>query len=128
MNSATKKGDEADEKPAKVEKLPVETQLALVTLSPDADQRLGITTAAVVSESVEPRRTLGGQAMVPIGSTIAVSAPVAGVVSRPNKNSIPIPGTHVKRGDTLLNLIPMLSPERDVPTPAEQVQLVGAPG
>lgn len=125
-DSATKNGDGAHEKPAKVEMLPVETQLALVTLSADADKRLGIKTVAVVSETVEPRRTLGGQAFVPIGNTIAVSAPVAGIVSRPSKKPIPIPGTHVERGDALLNLVPMLSPERDVPTPAEQVQLVGA--
>ncbi len=114
------------EKPAKVEKLPVETELAQVTLSEDAQRRLGIETVPVAQETVAPRRTLGGQAIVPTGNTIAVSAPVAGMVAGPDKRPIPNPGTHVNRGDYLLTLIPMLSPERDVPTPAEQVQLIGA--
>ncbi|TWU54471.1 copper/silver efflux system membrane fusion protein CusB [Rubripirellula tenax] len=112
--------------PAKVEKLPVETDLATVTLTDDANRRLGITTVAVAIREVTRRRTLGGQAVVPSGRTIIVSAPLAGIVSRVDNTPLPFPGTKVTANQSLLSLKPLLSAERDVPTPAEQVQLVGA--
>ncbi len=116
----------ASEKPAKVEKLPVETDLATITLTPQADRRLGITIAAVIRREITQRRTLGGQAIVPSGKSIIVSAPLAGVVTRVEAAAIATPGTLVKLGDPLLAIRPLLSAERDVPTPAEQVALVGA--
>ncbi len=122
----THQGYASHDKPAKVERLPVETELARVTLTEDAARRLGIQTAAVAKRSVTPRRTLGGDAIVPTGNTIIVSAPVSGAVARPGTRPIPTPGQRVDRGDAVVTLVPLLSPERDVPTPAEQVQLVGA--
>ncbi len=122
----TSKNDAAHDKPATVEKLPVETELAKVTLSVDADRRLGIKTAAVVMQSVAPRRTFGGDAIVPNGNTIVVTAPVSGIVTQSAKRSLPLPGERVQSGEAVVTLVPLLSPERDVPTPAEQVQLVGA--
>jgi cobalt-zinc-cadmium efflux system membrane fusion protein len=125
-NSADGKPSAAHDKPAKVEKLPVETELAVVTLTEDAERRLGIETVAVLEQAVAPRRTLGGEAIVPTGRTIVVSAPVAGMVARPADKPIALPGARVDQGEAVLSLVPMLSPERDVPTPAEQVQLVNA--
>lgn len=122
----SKMADTAHEKPAKVEKLPAETELATVTLTDDATRRLGIETVAVSIQRVAPKRTLGGEALVPVGRTIVVSTPVAGVVTTSKIKSLPLPGTHVKAGADVLSLVPLLSPERDVPTPAEQVQMVGA--
>lgn len=113
-------------KPAKVEKLPVETDLATITLTEDADRRLGITTVAVIERDVTRRRTLGGQVVVPSGKTIIVTAPLAGIVTPPENGSLPTPGSKVDSGTPLLSLKPLLSAERDVMTPAEQVQLVGA--
>jgi len=55
-----------------------------------------------------------------------ISAPIAGIITTTTESPIPTPGTRVKAGDLVLTLIPLLSPERDVPTPAEQVQMVGA--
>ncbi|TWU47001.1 efflux RND transporter periplasmic adaptor subunit [Rubripirellula reticaptiva] len=112
--------------PAKVEKLPVETDLARITLTDDANSRLGITTATVVEQEVTQRRSLGGQAVIPSGSTIIVSAPLAGVVTRVGRVSLPVPGTKVIANQPLFSLKPLLSAERDVPTPAERVQLVAA--
>jgi RND family efflux transporter MFP subunit len=113
-------------KPAKIERLPVETDLATITLTEDADRRLGITTVAVIEREVTQRRTLGGQAIVPAGKTIVVSSPLAGIVTRSQEQAIPMPGTRVTAGTSLLAIEPLLSAEREVPTPAEQVQLVGA--
>lgn len=112
--------------PAKVEKLPVETDLATITLTEDADRRLGITTVAVTEQQVIQRRTLGGQAVVPSGKTIVVTAPLAGVVTPSAGGSLPTPGQKVRSGTPLLSIKPLLSAERDVMTPSEQVQLVGA--
>ncbi|MEZ6080989.1 MAG: hypothetical protein R3C56_36555 [Pirellulaceae bacterium] len=87
---------------------------------------MGIATAPVTRQNVSPRRTLGGEAMVPVGRTIIVSTPVSGLVASPGSRELPLPGTHVTAGTEVLSLVPLLSPERDVPTPAEQVQMVGA--
>lgn len=113
-------------KPAKVDMLPVETNLATITLSEDANRRLGITTVAVAQREVARRRTLGGQAVVPSGKTIVVSAPLTGIVMPPGEGALPTPGAKIQSGTPLLWLKPILSAERDVMTPAEQVQLVGA--
>lgn len=116
----------SDKKPAVVEKLPVETELATVKLSVDADRRLGIETAAVVRRSVSQRRTLGGEAMAAIGNSLIASAPVPGIIAQHSTAPIPLPGSQVQRGQAVVDLIPLLSPERDVMTPAERVQLVAA--
>ena len=112
--------------PAKVEKLPQETELARITLTPQAEQRLGITLGVVSRESVQRRRTFGGDVMVPAGQSIVVSAPVAGTIAAPERAAIPLPGQHVAVGEPILMLAPLLSPERDVPTPAERVQMANS--
>ena len=125
-SSAENKAPSAPAKPAVVEKLPQELELATVTLSPEAVSRLGIATNLVERRSVSPRRTLGGEAIVPNGNTLVVTAPLSGIVSVPAGSAIPLPGTTVAKGEVVLSLIPLLSPEHDVLTPAERVQLVGA--
>jgi len=113
-------------KPAKIEKLPAETELATITLTPDADRRLGIRTVEVQMREVVQRRTLGGVVMVPLGRSIIVTAPLPGIVTRSGSKTIPTPGSIVKKNDAPLSLTPLLSAERDVPTPGEQVQLINA--
>jgi biotin carboxyl carrier protein len=112
--------------PAKVEKLPLETEIARVTLTPDADRRLGITTAQVIDQDVSRRRTFGGDVIVPVGKSIIVAAPFPGTIVPPEKRPIPTPGQRVASGESVLSIAPLLTPERDVPTPAEQVQMTNA--
>ena len=112
--------------PAKVEMVPHESDLAVITLTPEAESRLGITTVVAESRKVQQHRTFGGEVIIPSGKSIMISAPVAGIVSSSSEMPIPMPGAKVQAGDLVLTLIPLLSPERDVPTPAEQVQMVGA--
>ncbi len=112
--------------PAKVEMVPHESDLATITLTPEAESRLGITTVAAESRKVQQHRTFGGEVIVPSGKSIMISAPVAGIVSSSLETPLPTPGAKVQAGDLVLTLIPLLSPERDVPTPAEQVQMAGA--
>ena len=105
--------------------VPHESDLATITLTKEAAERLGITSVASETRRVQQHRTFGGEVMVPSGRSIMVSAPVAGIVSPSGKAKIPAPGSKVKAGDVVLALSPILSPERDVPTPAEQVQMAG---
>ena len=112
--------------PAKVEMVPHESELATITLTADAETRLGISTVAAELRSVQQLRTFGGDVIIPSGKSIMISAPIAGVNTTTTESPIPTPGTRVKAGDLVLTLIPLLSPERDVPTPAEQVQMAGA--
>lgn len=124
-SSAGKAGSHK-EKPAKVELLPHETDLARITLSAEAEQRLGITTQPIREGTLARHRLVSGQVMIPSGRTIAVASPIAGKVTRAAEQSLPLPGSHVKSDQPLLAVKPLLSVERDVPTPAEQVQIVGA--
>lgn len=112
--------------PAKVEKLPQETEIARITLTEQAEQRLGITLAEVTRENVQRRRTFGGELMIPVGKSTIVSAPLAGTIAAPASGEIPLPGQKLKVASPVMSLAPLLSPERYVPTPAERVQMANA--
>lgn len=110
--------------PAKVENAVKEGKLATVTLTPKAVERLGIVTAPVEKRSVPRARTLGGEIVVPPGSVVTVSAPLAGTIG-PVKG-VPVPGAAVKRGEVLMHLMPLLPPESKVTFAASQAQAEGA--
>ena len=112
--------------PAKVEMVPHESDLATITLTKEAESRLGISTIASEVRRVQQHRTFGGEVIIPSGRSIMVAAPLAGIVSTSTKLRLPLPGSKVKAGDAVLALTPILSPEREVPTPAEQFQMAGA--
>ncbi len=111
--------------PAKVEMVPHETELATLTLTRDAVRRLGITTSATERRQVARHRTLTGEAIVPSAKSIITSTPVSGIIFAVG-DRFPVLGSKVADAQPLLILKPMLSPERDVPTPAEQVQMTSA--
>lgn len=111
--------------PSKVEMVPHETELATLTLTEDAVHRLGIRHEPVERRRVARHRTLAGEAIVPPGRSIVVTAPVPGWIELAGE-TFPLPGSEVTVAQSLMILRPMLSPERDVPTPAEQVQMTGA--
>lgn len=112
--------------PAKVEAHPDESDIYRVTLTAKAVERLGITLATVEKRAVPRFRKVGGIAMVPPGESLIIAAPVTGRVELPGEQALKKPGTVVASGDPLMTLIPLLSPERDVPTPAERVQIANA--
>ena len=111
--------------PAKVEMVPHETELATLTLTSDAVKRLAIQVVPLEQREVSRHRTLAGEAIVPSGRSIITSAPVSGVIATAD-SFFPQPGSEVAAAQPLMILKPLLSPERDVPTPAEQVQMTGA--
>ena len=111
--------------PAKVEMTPHETELSTLTLTSSAVRNLAIKTVQVEQRDVSRHRTFAGEAMVPSGRSIIVSAPVSGVIANAGE-SMALPGNEVKIAQAMMILDPMLSPERDVATPAEQVAMTSA--
>lgn len=109
--------------PVKSEVVLGESALSRLTLTAKAVERLGITCEAVRSESVQRHNTIGGEVMVPSGRSTIVTAPVAGAIAKPKDGRTPSPGERVVLGTAILTLNPLLSPERDVPTPVEQAMI-----
>jgi membrane fusion protein, heavy metal efflux system len=91
---------------AKVENPVKEAELTKVTLSADAERRLGLVTAPVESRALPETRVLGGIVVTPPGRSFPLTAPVAGTVLAP-PGGMPRPGVRVTRGQVLLRLVPL---------------------
>jgi len=101
--------------PAKVSNGGVkEADLATITLSEDAERRLGVETVAAQAASGGRTGTWAGEVVIPPGQAIVVSAPVAGTVSFARQGSPPAPGAGLKRNEVFLHLKPLLAVERDL--------------
>ena len=98
--------------PAAVEKKITDGDLIKITLTPEAETRLGIATANVELKNVPRKRKVGGEIVVPSGGALLLAAPVAATVSASAK--VAKTGTIVKRGDTLVTLIPLAPVDRDL--------------
>lgn len=106
--------------PAKVENAVKEGDLATVTLSPEAEARLGIATALIEQTNVSQARTFGGEVVLPPDSTITVSAPLAGTILAGASGGAPVAGTIVKKGQAIFRLLPFLVLERNMRAQAEK--------
>ena len=100
---------------AKVNSPKPEDDLASVTLSPEAEKHLAIAVATVKVEPVIQTRTVGGEAVVPPGRSVSVTAPVAGTLS-----GLAGHVGSVNRGDVLFELLPLQPSERDAHALADQ--------
>lgn len=85
-----------------------EAEMGHVTLSPKAEERLGLTISPVERKAVQPVRVYGGEVIVPVGRTILVAAPLAGILRSPETGA-PVAGKKVTKGEHLFYLIPILS-------------------
>lgn len=112
--------------PAKTTHTITETSLNTIELTEDAVRRLGIETQAVVERSLPRFRTYGAEIVLPAGASVMVSAPVAGTLRLQNERQTLIPGRRIEKDAQVLQLLPMLSPERDVLTPAERIRFAEA--
>jgi RND family efflux transporter MFP subunit len=86
-----------------------EDQATAVSLTPEAETRLAIRTAAVERKPVPRVRVYGAEVTIPPGQAVVVSAPLAGVL-RPTGKTFPVAGTVVKQGDPVFDLLPLLDP------------------
>ena len=102
--------------PAKVENPKPEADLAMVTLSAEAEKHLAIQTMKAAIELVTLSRTVGGETMVPPGKSVSVTAPIAGILRAGPGAAI----GPVHRGEVIFELIPLQQSERDVGAEAER--------
>ena len=96
--------------PASVAKPLQEDQLNTVTLTPEAVARLALQTSRIERQPLRPTRLYGGDVTIPAGRSIMVAAPVSGVV-KAAAGTFPTPGQTVQKGQALLQLLPLLTPE-----------------
>ncbi len=103
--------------PAKVDNRVKESELTRVTLSPEAEKRLGLELAAVTERSLSHQLQIAGEVMAIPGKALIVAAPASGTVALASKG-IAV-GQAVRRGQVLFRLTPMLPPQRDLKTTYE---------
>jgi cobalt-zinc-cadmium efflux system membrane fusion protein len=87
-----------------------EDEMGQIVLSAEAETRLGLVTAPVERKPVRQLRVYGGEVIVPIGRTILVAAPLAGILRAPAAGA-PAAGRKVTKGEHLFYLVPILSPD-----------------
>jgi hypothetical protein len=95
--------------PATVPKPFKEDQATAITLTPEGEQRLAIRLGTAERKRVPRHRVYGGEVTVPPGRSVVVSTPLAGVL-QPVSGVIPAAGLAVKKGQPLVELLPLLSP------------------
>lgn len=103
-----------------------ESDLNTIELTEDAVRRLGLETQVVAARSLPRVRSFGAELMLPAGASVIVSAPIAGTLKIQAGRSMPTPGERIEKESEVLQLLPMLSPERDVLTPAERIRFAEA--
>jgi cobalt-zinc-cadmium efflux system membrane fusion protein len=101
---------EKPQAPATVPKVVKEDELNVVTITPEAEQRLGIAVAPVAVKSVRRVRVYGGEVTIPAGKTILVAAPLNGTLAAP-KGGVPAAGARVSAGQPIFDLTPLLTPD-----------------
>lgn len=97
----TPKGDKA---------LEVDHGKNVITLTPKAGKALQVEVGKVERKQVSQDRIYAGEIAVPAGQTILVSAPLGGLLQAP-KEGVPQPGRTVKKGQPIVQLSPLLTPE-----------------
>lgn len=108
--------------PAKTSFAVSEVNLNTIELTDDAIRRLGVEHQPIVERNMPQVRAYGAEVVLPTGASVLVSAPVAGMLKLQENRILPGPGNQIEKGTEVLQLLPLLSPERDVLTPAERVR------
>jgi RND family efflux transporter MFP subunit len=103
---------------AKVENAKPEGDLATVKLTPEAEAHLALKIDTVGAQPVVQTRTVGGEAVLPPGRSVIVNAPVAGTLALASGRAVA--AGQVARGDTIFELLPIQTSDRDVQIGAEK--------
>lgn len=96
--------------PASVSKVVKEEDLNAVTLTDEAQRRIGLAVAPVEKKVVRRVRVYGGEVAVPVGRTILVAAPLTGVLKAPPGGEVKA-GQSVRMGQPVFQLTPLLTPD-----------------
>eukprot|EP00913_Durusdinium_trenchii_P008849 g8315.t1 len=92
------------------------------TSSEPADGRANVTRVEYDDSHGERRQKV----VIPAGKAIVVNAPLNGLLQPLKNRSMPAPGEKLTAGQPLFSFLPLLPPEREVPTPAERAQMANA--
>lgn len=110
--------------PALIPKVLKEDQVNAITLTAEAVERLALRTGPVERKPVRRARVYGAEVMVPPGQALLVSAPLAGTLRAP-AGAFPRPGETVKKGQPVVELLPLLAPEGRVNLIAAKIEADG---
>jgi RND family efflux transporter MFP subunit len=102
-----------------------ESDITTVTLTEQAETRLGIKVAPLEKRTLDAVRTIGGEVVIPPGRSLVVTAPVAGLVLTPAQASMVLAGASVEQNQPLLELVP-LPPDRDIARAREDLSVAEA--
>jgi len=91
--------------PSQVENPVKERDLAILRLDDSQVERLGIRAEPISAKGASPVREVGGLAMTIPGQAIQVAAPSEGIALAISGRAFPYPGTRVRRGEPLLQLL-----------------------
>lgn len=122
-----KPGSNAADKPqtpASVDKLVKEEDLNTVTLTEEAEKRIGLVCAPVEMKTVRRVRVYGGEVTVPVGRTILVTTPLTGILKAP-PGGVVMAGQSVKSGQAMFQLTPLLTPDGRATSSAALVDVEG---
>lgn len=108
--------------PAAVQNAVKETDLTTVTLTAEAESRLGIQTAVVEYRTVERNRTFGGEVVSVSGRWVTVSAPLSGTLLSVKNGLAVRAGQRVTKSQPLYRLLLAL-PEKDFLSVQEEISL-----
>lgn len=109
-------------KPATVQNVVKETGLTTITLTADAESRLGIQVDTVEYRQVERSRTFGGEVVPASGRSVIVSAPLSGTLLSSPDGAALVAGRQVAKGQPLYCLLLTL-PEKDLLSVQETIAL-----
>lgn len=110
--------------PAKVSQPIKEDALNTITLTADAEKKLALRTAKIERKPLRRTRVYGAEVLIPPGHSITVSAPLNGRLTAPPAG-VPQPGQTVTKGQTIFELLPLLSPEGRANLAAARVEAEG---
>lgn len=116
------KSKEKPPPPAKVQNAVKETDLTTITLTNEAESRLGIQTVIVEYRSVEKDRTFGGEIMPVSGHSVTVSAPLSGTLFAADNGLLLNAGQQVTHSQPLYRLLLVL-PEQNLLSVQEEISL-----
>jgi membrane fusion protein, heavy metal efflux system len=107
------------EPPAKLDGHVVkEAELTTITLTPDAERRLGIQVKAAQMGAGEQPRRFAGEVTAPLGNSFVVSSSVAGTVQAA-AGVVPPVGSFVGKDQPIFRLTPLVAGSRDIEVTAE---------
>lgn len=108
--------------PAKVENAVKESKLSTVTISSQAEARLGIKVSPVENKNLPAYLKLGGEIIALPGNEVRIAAPAAGTILKSKENKTLLAGEWVNQGREIMRFL-ILPPENDLLGAREQVKV-----